>query len=297
MGRKSLAVLQADAEREGRTLYESLKAMARAWPLFRERTWATYVEVIEGLRARRASTALPDLAEEILERTGFEESLRRQGDDDRLDNLAELKRGMAEFASDPEADLEGFLDRAALHTSLDAEGSKDAASIMTIHSAKGLEFDAILVCGLNEGLFPSRRCESPEEMEEERRLLYVAVTRARHRLRLAGADSYTKGAPFRSPSRFLYEMAGRLDGARPKDLELLRSGKPPGDPSSGEAGAPGPRRIAWGPDFAMGDEVEHASFGRGRILAVNLRQGCYTVKFEALSTSRDIMFGASLRKA
>ncbi|MDR1037655.1 MAG: ATP-dependent helicase [Deltaproteobacteria bacterium] len=246
-----------------------------------------------GLRGRE----LGDLFEELLDRTGFEESLRRQGDDTRLDNLAELKRGLIEFAEDPEATLEDFLDRAALYTNADAEGTSDAVSIMTIHAAKGLEFDSVVVCGLNEGLFPSSRCETPEDMEEERRILYVAVTRAKRRLKLVGSERAVQQAPVRRPSRFLVEMASELDGARPKDLELLLAQAPPGEASGDEGRSRRPPAIGLAPAFSEGDAVEHASFGRGKILAVNRKESAYRVKFEALSTPRDIMFGSNLRKA
>ncbi|MDR2611324.1 MAG: UvrD-helicase domain-containing protein [Deltaproteobacteria bacterium] len=323
LGRKTLDEIRSVAEVEGITLYEALKRIEHLVPSLRRKVWPTYIHPIEDLRARIRSIApgvpaggagevagsraaaggrpggflaadLGDLFQELMDRTGYEESLKAHGDETRLDNLAELKRGIIEFASDPEATLEDFLDRAALYTSMDAEGSRDAVSVMTVHAAKGLEFEAVFVVGLNEALFPSRRCESPEEMEEERRILYVAMTRARRVLRLSSADSVAPGQPARRPSRFLLEMAGELEGARPKDMELLKSLSPPGGPAwEGAWGAPPPRR---GPLFSVGDEVVHASFGRGTILAADLRAGAYRIGFDSLSTPRDIMFGADLKK-
>jgi DNA helicase-2/ATP-dependent DNA helicase PcrA len=275
LGRKTLSAAAEEAERRGTGLWEAFRRMARRDPGLWRRAGPTCVEPLEDMRSRPlASARIDDLLEEVLDRTGFEDGLRRLGDDQRLDNLAELKRGVSEFAEDPEAGLADFLDRAALYTGRDAEGGEDSVSVMTVHSAKGLEFDAVFVVGLNEGLFPRRRCETPEEMEEERRLLYVAMTRARRELRLSGSNSDGRRAPLRRPSRFLFEMAGEPDGARPRDLELLTNA----------------------PAFAEGDGIVHPSFGRGWLLSVNLRVGSYRIGFEALSTDRDIMFGANLKK-
>ncbi|MDR1037237.1 MAG: ATP-dependent helicase [Deltaproteobacteria bacterium] len=296
IGKKSLDMVRNEAELTDASLYQALKNVAGVTPSLWKKAGPGYVAVIDELTRKRDLVPLPDLFDELLDRTGFEESLRRHGDDTRLDNLAELKRGVAEFAADPEATLEDFLDRAALHTSMDTEGVKDSLSIMTIHAAKGLEFDSVFVCGLNEGVFPSNRVETWEQMEEERRILYVAVTRAKKRVMLTSHESDHPGAPFRRPSRFLYEMARDLEGARPKDLELLLARYTPGEtPETGDEDGGAARGSA--PAFAEGDWVTHPSFGLGEILGVNLRNGSYCIKFDALSTARDIMFGASLVKA
>jgi DNA helicase-2/ATP-dependent DNA helicase PcrA len=314
LGARSLASVARDAELKGRSLYESFKDGARRDPALRRKAWAGYITPLEEIRARRGGAGkgtgsfspgsrervlpkedLGDLLQELMERTGFEGSVRAHGDDVRLENLAELKRGIIEFGNDPENTLEDFLDRAALYTSMDAEKSRDAVSVMTVHAAKGLEFDAVFVIGLNEGLFPSRRAESPEDMEEERRILYVAMTRARKALRLTSSERAGRDAPVRRPSRFLFETAGNLDGARPKDLELLLKPSPPGEGLGwGEAEALAAR--AAGPVFSRGDAVEHASFGKGEILSVNLRESSSRIRFEAHSADRDIMFGGNLRK-
>ncbi|MDR3152751.1 MAG: UvrD-helicase domain-containing protein [Deltaproteobacteria bacterium] len=294
LGNKTLETVALDADRKGISLYEALKGCARSLPALWRKAGPDYIEVIDDLRERRARMDLGDLFHELLRRTGFEEHLRRLGDETRLENMAELKRVVTEFAADPESNLEDFLDKAALYTSMDAEGKKDAVPIMTIHASKGLEFDSVFVCGLNEGLFPSRRCEDWEQMEEERRLFYVAITRAKRLLRLAGADHAGRDPVLRQPSRFLLEIKDHVAGARPKDLELLKTqAESPAGFGRGED--PPPQRQSL-PSFSKGDEVEHGSFGRGRILSVNLRGGSYSIKFEALSTARDIMFGASLRK-
>ncbi|MDR1080958.1 MAG: UvrD-helicase domain-containing protein [Deltaproteobacteria bacterium] len=295
MGKKTLDMVRGEAERSGLLLYDALGRVSRAVPGLWRKAGPGYLEVIDGLRKKRSEMGLADLFEELLDRTGYEESLRRDGDDSRLDNLAELKRGVSEFAADPEATLEDFLDKAALYTSRDAEGTKDALTLMTVHAAKGLEFDSVFVCGLNEGSFPSRRCETPEDMEEERRILYVAMTRAKQRLMLTSSDRPAPGEPFSRPSRFLFEMARELEGARPKDMELLLENSPPGEtPETGGDGYA--RRSGAAPAFVAGDRVVHPSFGRGEILAVKMREGSYSIKFDALSTARDISFAALLSK-
>lgn len=114
----------------------------------------------------------------LLNDSGYEEYLRTNGEQVRLDNLAEFKFSIFDFESTfgEDVSLDEYLSRIALYTNTDLTTQQDTVKMMTIHTAKGLEFPFVFVCGMNEGVFPSKRVKKREELEEERRLAYVAFT-------------------------------------------------------------------------------------------------------------------------
>ena len=155
----------------------------------------------------------------MLDRSGYLQDLREERSEDaegRIENLAELVSAAREYESrEPEPSLGGFVDRLSLLSDVDEEqGTRDARVwLMTLHSAKGLEFPVVIMAGLEEGLFPhSRSSEDEEELEEERRLCYVGMTRARARLVLTGAARRRIFGEYQSsePSRFIDEVPAEL---------------------------------------------------------------------------------------
>jgi DNA helicase-2/ATP-dependent DNA helicase PcrA len=286
IGGKTLAKLAAFAENSGISLFEALKKLLWGDIILRRKAQG-YLNLILSLREKRNRLNPDDLFQELLDKSGFEEMIRVSGDQERLDSLAELKRNLSDFAKDPENTLSGFLDKAALTMASDHDKSEDAVSIMTVHTAKGLEFKTVFVCGLNEGVFPSRRVASLSEMEEERRIFYVAVTRAKVNLFLSGAFGYIVegGSAAMTPSRFLSETLDFIEGARERDLELLKErARRPAHPPAAL-----PKSL-----FKPGDTVSHFAFGLGEILGVNRGENSYLIKFASLSTPRSITFGAKL---
>ncbi|WP_237751035.1 ATP-dependent helicase, partial [Weissella cibaria] len=142
----------------------------------------------------------------ILGQTGYEEMLRDAGDEERLDNLTEFKSSLVEQEDSGELeDLDEYLQGITLLTSQDADNERDTVNMMTIHTAKGLEFPVVFVVGLNEGIFPSSRIKNPAEMEEERRLAYVAYTRAESNLILTDSEGRSFDGRFKYPSRFIFD--------------------------------------------------------------------------------------------
>ena len=146
---------------------------------------------IDGLRKAGGTLALPEFYDAVCEQTGYVKALRDKNDNEsrgRLENVQELKSNIMSFLEqDPEdPTLSGFLNEIALYTDLDSlEMSEDAVTLMTIHSAKGLEFPLVYVVGMEEGIFPGTSAMyEPEDMEEERRMFYVGVTRAKEKLHL-----------------------------------------------------------------------------------------------------------------
>src|SRR4029079_8281894 len=154
-----------------------------------------------------------------LDQSGYLQDLRDERTEDaegRIENLAELVSAAREYESrEPEPSLTGFVDRLSLLSDVDEEqGARDARIwLMTLHSAKGLEFPVVILAGLEEGLFPhSRSSEDEEELEEERRLCYVGMTRARRQLVLTGAARRRVFGEYQStePSRFIDEVPSEL---------------------------------------------------------------------------------------
>ena len=263
-----------------------------------------YVKLIEKYRSRYKDMRVSELLSKMLRETKYEEMLRLDGDEDRLDNLAELKQGILEFENyyEEDASLDEYLQNIVLFTNADEEPQeKDRVQLMTIHNAKGLEFPYVFVCGLNEGFFPVKRVQNKVQLEEERRLAYVAFTRAENVLCLSDAEDGVAGeSGTRYPSRFLLETdMGCLDIARGFSEDLLEATKAyianvdqerdflsdfDEDESLGAV------KKAPTAEFAVGDRVMHKIFGAGTVSAVDKKNFCYEISFDKFATPRSIQF-------
>ncbi|MBP5301078.1 MAG: UvrD-helicase domain-containing protein [Victivallales bacterium] len=290
IGRKKLERLEELARQKGSTLFEALKADLDN-PVWRGTGAANYVGAIQRIRALRELRTVPpidQLLQRLLDLSGYEAALRLESNQARLDNLAELKRAVAEAAKDPDATLEEFLNQVALMTNLDHAASRETVKLMTVHTAKGLEFPCVFVCGLNEGVFPSRKVVTPDEMDEERRIAYVAFTRAKERLFLSDAEGVHNDNLCKFPSRFLFDAGEEnLDCVQPIPAELLQR-------TRNYIAADEKRLKAVSELFTPGQRVQHQVFGEGTIRQVNLRDACYEIQFEKLPTPRTIRFGTAL---
>ena len=268
-------------------------------------------ELLETLLSMRDDVGAGQLVEEVVERTGYGALLDAEGTDEawsRRENLAELAGAAAEYES-----LEGFLERMALvadSDDLDLTGGR--VSLMTLHVAKGLEFDAVFLTGMEEGVFPHlRSLQDPFALEEERRLCYVGITRARRHLAVTHAwtrslfGSTTHGIP----SRFLAELPeGLLDDVAPPVWMAARGApgrREPPDPDGGTTfgtGAPPLRRAAsTGAELlglAPGDEVVHERWGTGTVVAVEGTgaQMRGKVRFETVGEKQLLFSMAPLRR-
>src|SRR5438093_3247998 len=262
IGDVSFGRLEAYARGHGLSV---LEAMARPealedLPKAAQRTAAELVDLVARLRDRASRVRTTDLIDAAIVETGYQAMLEAEGTDEaysRLENLRELVTVAIEFEDvTGEEGLNAFLQHLALVTDLDTwQEQVDRVTLMTLHSAKGLEFAVVFLAGLEEGLFPhARALEEAEGLEEERRLCYVGMTRAKQHLYLSHARTRTIfGSTMPGvPSRFLEEVPA----------ELVT--KP----------TPAPPAVTWMeeerdiPTFAVGDHVRHASFGEGRVLGV-----------------------------
>ncbi len=237
---------------------------------------------------------VPALIDEVAGSSGYRDALKAERTaeaDARLENIEELVAASEEFvasqelAGSPDAPLEAFLDSIALVADVDAlDDTDEGVTLMTLHSAKGLEFPAVFLTGLEEGVFPhSRSMDDSEELEEERRLFYVGVTRAEQRLWLSYAlHRRIQGYGVGEPSRFLLEV--------PEDqMRLLNASR--SEPAGGRAGAVAvPPAAAVDDDlpFRVGAKLRHARWGEGLLVGIQ-REGSdiiATVHFASVGRKR-----------
>ena len=192
IGATTIDKVSAIAAEEGASLYEILRN-ADLFPALKSAAskLMAFADLIDSLRRAGGTLALPEFYDAVCDRSGYVRALQEKGDMEslgRLENVQELKSNILGFLErQPEdATLSGFLNEIALYTDLDSvDESDNCVTLMTIHSAKGLEFPAVYVVGMEEGIFPGAGAQyDQEELEEERRLCYVAMTRAREKLTL-----------------------------------------------------------------------------------------------------------------
>ncbi len=250
----------------------------------------------------------------VMERTGYAAMLSVKPDVEnrtRLENIRELLTSIKGYMENTDSpSLAGFLDEIALYTDLDNhDPNEDAVVMMTMHSAKGLEFPVVFVVGMEEGIFPGMRCiGDEEEMEEERRLCYVALTRAKEQLHLTCASMrmlYGRTSANR-PSRFageippeLLEQSGRSYQERSRPWESGSSFVP--SPQARPKPIPTPGRPiptqSTSPALTLqkGDSVQHKAFGRGLVLSVQKMGGDALVEiaFDTVGTKRLMLKSAS----
>lgn len=284
VGKKRLAALMERSRKlGGLTLYETLKRSLGGGLDLGPRA-GDYVMAVETARKDVGRLSLGDLLQRLLDLSGYEAWMRLQGDQDRLDNLGELKRSVIAMGQDEEAALDDFLARAALFSNIDRDSPEDSVKLLTIHGAKGLEFATVFICGMGEGQMPIRRAVTVEAMEEERRLCYVAMTRAKDRLYLTQSSETGNANLSKITSRFVLE-------AGPEHIEFLA---PP--ETSGEIQRPRAPGLAVPSDlFEVGQRVEHPYFGLGRVAEISLVNGAYVIHFDNLATPRSIRIGVALK--
>jgi DNA helicase II / ATP-dependent DNA helicase PcrA len=275
IGDASLARLQAYADANGRSLWEATEfaeeAGIAAAPL---RAVQSFRTVIQSLQAGALELEVPELVQRVLDQTGYvaaleaERTIEAQG---RIENLQELVGVAQEYqASSPEPSLSHFLQEISLFSDQDALTDQESrVTLMTLHNAKGLEFRAVFMVGMEEGIFPHSRSLEEQQLEEERRLCYVGMTRAQERLTLthAAGRSLYGSRNYNLPSRFLDEL--------PDDVERERL-RPASWSSYGARTVVEPRVNV--PELATGDAVRHGTLGEGIVTRIE-PGGVVTVRF------------------
>lgn len=253
---------------------------------------SAFVDIIENFRRTYKEKSLSDLVTELMAATGYEAMLRQAGEQERLDNLAELKQSIDEYekTSGEENSLEEYLQSIALYTNNDREKDKDSVTMMTIHTAKGLEFPYVFVCGVNEGIFPSKHVDTEAMLEEERRMAYVACTRAERGLYISDAEGLNYDDSFRYPSRFIFNIDREaIDYVNELPQRLI-------DDTKSYIAANESRYMPLDTELKPGDRVRHKVFGEGTITGIRGDIGCYVVKFDKVATERNLKIGTGLEK-
>ena len=334
IGAATVDKAQLIAARYGLTLYDVL-CRAEEFPELKSSAakLKPFTDMIEEMRRRLPDCPLPEFYDYVCERSGYAPALREKDDVEsrgRLENVQELKSSILTYlenAEGTEPSLSGFLDEIALYTDLDSRVDGDnCVTMMTMHAAKGLEFPLVFVAGMEEGLFPGNRAMGDgAEMEEERRLCYVAMTRAREKLTLTNARQrtlYGRTTPC-MPSRFLNEIPeenmewlskpqprsesweerdsdygdrgyGSYGGYGQRSAAPVVTRREPAEPKAGAlcsaAGASkaAPKAAAPRMQIQAGETVEHDAFGRGLVLSVRAMGGdaLVEVAFDSVGTKK-----------
>jgi len=271
IGARSLENLQATAHQFNSSLYNAAASLTGK----AGQTVGAFIRLIEQLRVETEGLPLPEMVEHVVEKSGLAQHYRTEKEgQDRLENLDELINAAATFVDDEGAIGEGgalvsFLTLASLEAGEHQAGEgQEAVQLMSVHAAKGLEFDVVFITGLEQGLFPHENSvnQGREGLEEERRLMYVAVTRARQRLYMTCAQTRMLHGQTRYcvSSSFLEEIPENLLKKLNKKAEALSS-----TPTFGQFGGgyaePAPSGLR------IGMAVEHAKFGLGVIVSTEGR--------------------------
>ena len=285
IGNASLARLQTFADTQGISLWEALEradeAGVSAAPLKAVERFRT---LMQSSMAGALELSVPELLERVLEKSGYLESLEAERTVEaqgRIENLLELvgvAREYQERAEEP--GLSEFLQQISLYSDQDdLSAERSLVSLMTLHNAKGLEFRAVFLIGMEEGVFPHSRSLEEQGLEEERRLAYVGLTRAKERLTLSHAASRSLwGArSYNLPSRFLDEL--------PQE-EIERERLRPASWSGYGAPTVAVRRNL--PDLSTGDSVRHSTLGEGVVMRIEA-DGTVTVRFAEDGVERRLM--------
>lgn len=293
LGERRIKFLQEYAVKHQCSLYISLETNLDN-EIFKGTKAAQFVALIENFAANYAERQISELLAAILNESGYEKMLRTEGSQERLDNLAELKQSVYEYETScgEESTLEHYLSHVALFTNSDAADNSDKVKLMTVHSAKGLEFPYVFLCAMNEGVFPSKKTDTIQKMEEERRLAFVAMTRAQKGLYLSEAEGRNFDGSPRYPSRFLLDIEPALLDYTQKPQEgLIRETK--------DYLVINERYLADEENqssLAVGQRVKHSIFGSGTVVDVDLIKAAHLVKFDNIDTPRSISFRAKLEK-
>ena len=269
IGKKTMENIQAVAKNNHVSLYEALTLFSDQIKLSSKAKKEIRILVAAIEKARQSNLPLHEMFENLMNDIGYIEMLNKNLEENRIDNIHELQRSIYEFENqNPDlATIENYLQEIALYTDSDDNDDSQYVSLMTIHMAKGLEFDYVFVLGLSEGIFPSFRAlsESDEGIEEERRLAYVAFTRAKKQLYLTDSEgfSFVTDSP-KISSRFVEEIGKegiKHLGTRPrfKTSNYINT-------NLSKDELVGNNQVS---DWASGDFVIHDTFGKGVVVKVN----------------------------
>ena len=275
-----------------------------------------FASMIESFRDAALNLPLDELLDRVVEETGYAAMLKAQGDEGatRMENIGELKSTMMKYQQEnPEGTLEGFLEEIALYTDLDDLNEQDdSVLMMTMHSSKGLEFPVVFLPGMEDGVFPSvRSIYDPVELEEERRLCYVAITRAKKKLYISHAyERMVFGTTNRNRlSRFVNEIppekmelvdttAARREAYQARLQAKREGGLTTPVPKATTLVGTAPKTEQAVIDYGVGSRVRHKTFGEGMVVSIRPmgKDSLVEVAFDKVGTKKIMANFAKLEK-
>lgn len=289
-GKKKMSAVEEYAEEHNCSLYQALLEIHSViCPGSYVIPVAAFIEMVEKYSDRIDHEPITNILEGILKDSGYENMLMTQGDQERLDNLAELKQSIKLFedsAGEP-VSLSDYLEHIALISDADVK-DHETIKIMTIHTAKGMEFPYVFVYELSEGVFPTARANTLPKMEEERRLAYVAFTRAQEYLFLTNSSGITINGNFRFPSRFVFN-------AEKANLEYVVQLPPDLEEDSAEYIINNEELLSKGESIIPNNTVvHHETLGVGVIVGFDESRKIYKIQFENFGSVRTLSINAPL---
>jgi len=290
IGKAKMKFIKEESDKLNISYYEVLKRNATL-PLFENTGAKNFISVIEKYKECYRNKTVSDVFQLILEESGYDTFLRENGDSDRLENISELLNTICDYERDygERVSLEDYLYKISLYTNTDLEDKKNGVKLMTIHSAKGLEFPYVFICGLTEGIFPNKRAMNErkiEGLEEERRLMYVAMTRAENKLFLTESEGVGAFGIKKTPSRFIYEIEKQLIDCEGLADDILLDEMQKQIENNNKSLYNNKNNMG----LKTGDRIEHPIFGTGLIEEVNEEKSHYIIKLDKNGILRNIDF-------
>lgn len=246
-------------------------------PIFKDTKAKEFLTEMDTILGQYKDLKVSDIADMIINITGYEYKLMTNNDDEEFNSIAELKNQISDAESNrgEKMSLQDYLDDVALATSVDLSKDESRVSLMTIHSSKGLEFKTVFVYEMNEGTFPTIRTDTLEKMEEERRLAYVALTRAQERLYLTDAEGISESNPqARYTSRFISNISPELLDQNGEYSEGYSKEKAAQSIFNSE------NNLSKIGSHDIGETIIHYSYGKGVIEGINISTDSYIIRFE-----------------
>lgn len=279
-GKRRLERLMTDALDNDNDLFSELRQHLDD-PLYTKKTSIrSFVQNVLELNASLASLKPTRALDRVLNDFLLEEHWKDAGDEQRLEGIAALRQLAYDFEEQEgeSTNVADFLSHIALSSQIDSNQEKNTVKFMTVHASKGLEFDYVFLAGLNDGIFPSAKSSTPGEIQEERRLMYVAMTRAKKQLFITEGRAFVQGGRPNEPSRFLSDLNADQVVEIGKIADRSRYAMAQNEQAS----------------FCLNDRVFHEIFGPGTVLEVDSAHREYKIIFDVQKRTRTLSFSAPL---
>lgn len=287
LGKVFIDGLKLISQQKNITLFETIESNS-----LNRQCAVEFANLINEFRKRKDEILVSDLVKEILEKTGLSQMYRADGDEERLDNIKELQNSIIALEKDDveKLSLENYLQEIALYTDMDVDdGKRERVKLMTIHTSKGLEFPCVFLCGFTDGVLPSYMSikeRRERAIEEERRLTYVAITRAEKAFYMTESEGYNfQTGMNKYPSRFLFEIKDNLyvrQGILPQ--EIIDEARKQIEFENGMLNLP------TIPVLEVGEIVSIDVWGEGKVIEKDDEKKVYLIEFEKINGVRPIRY-------